>query len=65
MTTSTETTNPMNLEEGNQICPKCRGVGRIWYNKRRRMGYRVFCPKCKGTGKLDWVELLMGKKLKN
>lgn len=49
--------NPMQLNEGNDVCPKCGGVGRIRIRNRR-----CICPKCKGKGQLDWISNIMGAK---
>jgi len=48
------------LKEGEIICPKCKGKGTycfkgVYSNKR-------ICEKCFGSGKLDWVEIIVGKK---
>ena len=56
----------MELEEGEIICDKCRGSGNeaTFENKP---DYRVYslCDKCKGKGKLDWIEVIVGKKQYN
>ena len=42
----------MKLKEGEVICPECEGVEFDDYR----------CPKCHGYGKLDWVEIIVGKR---
>ncbi len=49
--------NPMQLNDGNIVCTKCGGVGRL-----REGNYRCNCSKCKGTGQLDWISNIMGAK---
>ena len=41
-------------------CPKCNGEGAILHGKLELADY--VCPHCKGEKKLDWVEVVMGKK---
>ncbi len=56
-----------NLEEGEYICDKCGGTGRInnhnpYHSFPHSRSRTVFCPMCQGTGKLDWIENIVGKK---
>lgn len=39
----------MKLEEGEILCPECKGDN-TW-----------FCFRCGGTGKIDWVDLCMDR----
>jgi len=39
------------LQEGEVICPKCKGYSMM----------KFWCNKCFGYGKLDWVEVITGK----
>lgn len=41
------------LEEGEELCDICNGVGRFPVGR---------CWKCQGKGKLDWVEKVVGVK---
>jgi len=51
------------LEEGEMICSKCKGVGFLNKIKSENTSmYKDICPKCQGSGKLDWIENVMGKK---
>jgi len=47
-------------EKGEIVCEKCDGKG----TRRAKDGISLmeFCPKCGGTGKLDWVEVVTGKR---
>ena len=48
-----------NLEEGEIICSECNGTG-----VNRHGTFEYVCSKCQGDGKLDWVENVVGKKVK-
>jgi len=50
--------NGHTLEEGEVLCPKCKGIGR-----REITTYvpEFICSKCGGQGYLDWVEMIVGK----
>ena len=56
------------LNEGERFCPKCDGKGEIpkkspnFFSKSNLM---LVCNKCLGDGKIDWVENVVGKKVKN
>jgi hypothetical protein len=54
------------LKEGEEFCPLCKGRGRVVgaINERFPSCARpaLFCHKCLGTGKLDWIEKVIGKK---
>ncbi len=54
-----------NLKEGELVCPVCDGRGWIYDHptyttKFYHSGSQ--CKKCHGIGKLDWIELIVGKK---
>ena len=54
------------LEEGEMICSKCKGVGFLKKIKSENISiYKDVCPKCHGAGKLDWIENVIGKKPSN
>jgi hypothetical protein len=54
----------MNLKDGETICPECNGTGRSLRGKDEKDPFGwLFCPKCVGSGKLDWVEMVVGKRL--
>jgi DnaJ-class molecular chaperone len=46
------------------VCDKCKGEGVIKapYNIHLR---QFTCDKCKGTGSVDWIENIVGRKLKD
>lgn len=50
-----------NLKEGEYICPDCGGTG---INKNSKMPNKMAssCFTCWGSGKLDWIEMIMGKR---
>ena len=55
--------NYIEIEEGEELCPKCKGKGRVnvpsvvkFYN------VTLCCDKCLGDGKIDWLEKVTGKK---
>ena len=59
----------LNEEEGEIICPKCKGNCIIFTGKLSVSDFdkvpiedTVICPKCFGTGKLDWIENILGKR---
>lgn len=41
------------LEDGEVICPKCKGHSPDYYSR--------YCNRCFGVGKLDWIEMIIGK----
>ena len=51
------------LKEGETICPECNGKGEypVVNEKGIIRGYNI-CEKCLGHGKLDWVEVIVGKR---
>jgi hypothetical protein len=56
------------LKEGEVVCPECNGSGgQINYigDPRDLKVVSKVCLKCLGEGKLDWVELVVGKKVYN
>jgi len=55
------------IEEGEEVCPKCKGQGRVLKSGKilassAQMYLR--CNICSGDGKIDWVEKVIGKKVK-
>jgi len=46
---------------GEVKCKRCRGEGLVRVNVRQD-DLRCMCPKCFGTGKLDWIEVVVGKR---
>ena len=48
---------PVSLNPGEVICPKCKGTG--WLTGRN--DWESTCTRCWGTKKLDWIEMAMGK----
>jgi len=52
------------LLPGEEICPKCDGVGEtLPPDKDDHYGVRM-CDRCWGDGKLDWIEMAMGKPIR-
>ena len=49
------------LNEGEVYCPSCDGHGERF--PRTKIGIRR-CRRCRATGKLDWIEVVVGKKHK-
>ena len=45
------------LEEGEYICPECKGKGSIefYMDEYKICGWKGSCPICEGKGKLDWI----------
>ena len=53
----------MKPKEGEIICPECKGKGQHpEVNKGGFIIRYLTCPKCQGSGKLDWVEMVVGKR---
>jgi len=52
------------LEKGEEFCSKCNGSGSLASRHKSYNGksYKLTCPKCLGMGKLDWIEVIRGKK---
>jgi DnaJ-class molecular chaperone len=53
------------INEGERLCPKCRGRGRVprcgpWSQKYKVSYLR--CDECLGDGKIDWIEDVVGKR---
>jgi len=46
------------LSEGETICKKCNGKGRV----PLRVGITLECSECLGEGKIDWIEKITTKK---
>jgi len=54
---------PPQLQEGEQLCPKCKGFSWWWEETAvPDMKHQVCCDRCKGYGKLDWIEMIVGKR---
>ncbi len=53
----------MKLKPGEVICPDCNGTGQS-NEKDRSTITLIGCDKCLGAGKLDWVEVVVGKRPK-
>lgn len=50
------------VQEGEHLCPKCRGKGRVPMKHSKIPSMLLECDKCLGVGKLDWVEKATGKR---
>lgn len=53
------------LQEGKQYCDQCDGEGLVKEKPFYPGGEKLLnlCRKCKGSGQLDWVEMVVGKKI--
>lgn len=51
----------LDLNDGEDWCPKCKGVGLTKLSGIARLKTLV-CSKCFGDGKIDWIEKATGKK---
>jgi len=49
------------LTLGEVRCKKCKGKGLVRVNTLENKLERM-CPKCFGIGKLDWIEVVVGKR---
>ena len=49
------------LTLGEVKCKKCKGKGLVKVNALKNK-LECMCPKCFGTGKLDWIEVVIGKR---
>lgn len=58
----------IDLKEGEIICDKCKGTGSIKVKRdpTKSGPYHgvVMCLKCLGKGKFDWIENIIGVKVK-
>jgi DnaJ-class molecular chaperone len=52
----------MKLEEWEEACDKCKGLGCKYEYLGNDNSFPVRCKKCNGTGKLDFIEKIVGKK---
>ena len=54
------------LKDYEEVCDKCNGLGLTKYrsDEFNPMSSSYRCPKCSGFGKLDFIEKIVGKKLK-
>lgn len=54
------------LKDYEEVCDQCNGLGLTKYrdNEFNPMSSSYRCPKCSGFGKLDFIEKIVGKKLK-
>lgn len=50
------------LKEGEIVCNDCNGCGEINIFEDDEDIHYENCSKCKGTGKLDWIEVVVGKR---
>ena len=53
------------LKDGETICPVCNGNGEyttVDVNENGIISQYNTCKKCLGHGKLDWVEVIVGKR---
>jgi len=52
------------LDKGEEFCSKCNGSGSLASRHKSYNGksYKLTCPKCLGMGKLDWIEVIRGKR---
>lgn len=56
--------NKLTLDEGEVECDRCEGTGSTKHHNLRTISDNLMtmCPKCFGIGKLDWIEVVVGKK---
>lgn len=56
--------NKLTLGEGEVECDRCKGTRSTKHHNLRTISYNLvtMCPKCFGTGKLDWIEVVTGKR---
>ena len=50
------------LTLGEVLCKECKGEGLVRVNKRPH-AVKSMCNKCFGAGKLDWIEVVVGKRI--
>jgi len=50
------------LSEGETICKKCNGKGRVPLKANPGFRMTLECSECLGEGKIDWVEKITTKK---
>lgn len=55
----------MKLNPGEVKCNECNGSGEIVIDEDLSCYTFYICSKCNGDGKLDWLENIVGKKVKN
>jgi hypothetical protein len=56
-------TEEIELKDGEQICSECKGKGSV--REVNDGGFIIRhskCEKCHGYGKLDWIEMIVGKR---
>jgi hypothetical protein len=55
------------LKDYEEVCEECNGLGLVKYkdDEFNPMSSSYRCPKCSGMGRLDFIEKIVGKKLKN
>jgi len=54
----------MKLKPGEIKCDQCNGTGVTLY-RISNSHHNGTCSKCYGSGKLDWIEVVVGKKISN
>lgn len=53
----------MKLNPGEIICDKCKGTGKHYLETHPLADHAYqTCKFCQGVGKLDWIEVVVGKK---
>ena len=53
----------VDLNDGEEWCPKCKGKGLIKHQGGPRLLRKgLICSECFGDGKIDWIEKATGKK---
>jgi hypothetical protein len=58
---SIESITEKDLKPGEFLCPMCHGNKSMCYMEKG-FYHPVICTRCDGEGKLDWIEMVVGKK---
>jgi DnaJ-class molecular chaperone len=53
------------IGEGETLCKKCKGRGRVPLKDKSDVRVTLECSECLGEGKIDWVEIITKKKRNN